>query len=248
MSARPWLSIVTATYNAAATIGALQDSIEAQNFANFEWIIQDGASSDHTVDMLRARADGTRAVIESAPDAGIYDAFNRALNRARGRYVLFVGADDAFHDSDVLADLSALVAKEPGEPDLILGSVAYPSGATFRSRLGRRTRVLNTVHHQGALYHRRLFDDFRYDITSRIVADYELNLLAHLRGVIPLSVDRVFTVCGPDGVSRTTDEYGLYRDLHTIRRRHLGPVASVAYWAVGVANVTRRRMMKRRQR
>jgi hypothetical protein len=75
---------------------------------------------------------------------------------------------------------------------------------------------------------------------ARVVADYELNLIAHLGSFRALSTDRVFATCGDDGVSRTSNEYALYRDMHDIRKRHMAPWRSRLYWAVGVANVVRR--------
>ncbi|UIN31109.1 glycosyltransferase [Microbacterium binotii] len=245
MNSAPWLSIITATYNAADTVAQLRDSIAAQSFRSFEWLVQDGGSSDETLQLLEEDRETTNLRVESEPDKGIYDAFNKAIQRATGQYVLFLGADDLLNDDLVLSDLHEAVAQSDRTPGLVLGTAVYPSGESMTSRLGWKTRILNTVHHQAVLYRRDLFRDFSYDISNRIIADYELNLIAHLTSLSTLQTTRVIAKCGDDGISRTTNEYQLYRDMHILRTRHISRLSSRMYWAIGIANVTRRAIGRR---
>ena len=86
-SFKPLISIVTATYNAAAHLQGLIASIKAQTDRDFEWVVADGSSSDDTLDILK-RIEGVSMLVDSQPDYGIYDAFNRAIKLARGDYYL----------------------------------------------------------------------------------------------------------------------------------------------------------------
>lgn len=88
------LSVVTATYNAAAVLPRLIRSLRAQKDLNFEWVVADGASSDGTLRLLQDVRDDLRIRVDSRPDFGIYDALNRAVQMASGDYYLVVGADD----------------------------------------------------------------------------------------------------------------------------------------------------------
>ena len=96
----PLISIVTITYNAARELPATVESVLAQDFRDFEHIVVDGASSDETLAVARRNPD---ARIVSERDRGLYDAMNKGLRLARGKYVLFLNAGDAFHSSDTLS-------------------------------------------------------------------------------------------------------------------------------------------------
>jgi len=74
-------------------IPALADNVLEALGAKDEWVVQDGASEDGTVECIEDLHD-ERIRTESRPDAGIYDAMNRAVVRASGDYILFLGADD----------------------------------------------------------------------------------------------------------------------------------------------------------
>jgi glycosyltransferase involved in cell wall biosynthesis len=89
---RPSISIITVTFNAGASLPTLIDSLRAQSDRNFEWIVVDGASTDETIDLLKA-SDIVGTWI-SEPDFGIYDALNKAIRLSTGEYYLVLGADD----------------------------------------------------------------------------------------------------------------------------------------------------------
>ena len=115
---QPLLSIITVTWNAAGVIAPTIASLKAQTCRDFEWLVIDGASRDNTLSLVReAGIDGTRVVSE--PDSGLYDAMNKGLARACGRYVLFLNAGDALADADTLARYAAAAGE--GDPDVIYG-------------------------------------------------------------------------------------------------------------------------------
>ena len=89
----PAISVVTVCRNAAKELPAAAASVLAALGPQDEWVVQDGASTDGSVEWLRGLGD-PRVKLESRPDGGIYDAMNQAARRAAGAYVLFLGADD----------------------------------------------------------------------------------------------------------------------------------------------------------
>lgn len=98
----PLFSIITVTYNAAATIRATLESVDAQTCALYEHLLVDGCSSDTTLDIVAA-APNPRRHVSSRPDDGIYDAMNRAISEAKGDYLIFLNSGDRFHSADTLA-------------------------------------------------------------------------------------------------------------------------------------------------
>lgn len=236
---QPKLSIITATYNAGQHIPELSASIAKVPADHVEWVVIDGGSRDGTVEFLRQQA--VAHYLLSEADAGIYDAMNKGVRASRGQYLLFLGADDRLIDGSIERLLAAIDAQEQ-PADIVLGKVELEGTGVFTSRLGWLTNVINSVHHQGALYARSLFADFRYRTDVPVVADYELNFLAFRRGVTTLKTDVLIAYCGGDGISRTTRQIGLYRSMHRLRRSHLGQWESLAYLAIGLTNVARRKV------
>ena len=95
------ISIITICYNRASTIESAIQSVLSQNYANKEYIVVDGGSTD-----------GTQAVIEryrseishyiSEPDKGMYDALNKAIQLATGDLVMILHSDDEFYNEKVV--------------------------------------------------------------------------------------------------------------------------------------------------
>ncbi len=97
----PTFSIITVTYNAEATIEVTLRSVQQQTYRQIEHIIVDGGSKDHTLSIIEKYKDGYLHVI-SEPDKGLYDAMNKGIRLAKGDYLCFLNAGDAFHEVDTL--------------------------------------------------------------------------------------------------------------------------------------------------
>ncbi|MCW3835395.1 glycosyltransferase family 2 protein [Sphingomonas canadensis] len=114
------LSIVTVSWNAAATIGDTLRSVAAQTGADIEHIVIDGGSRDDTMAIVGRFPHVARAVSE--PDKGIYDAMNKGLALATGDAVGFLNSDDFFCRTDAAARIAA--GLEASGADLVSGAVA----------------------------------------------------------------------------------------------------------------------------
>lgn len=112
MKNKPLISIITITYNAADSITPTMESVAMQTFRDFEHIIVDGASEDPTIPIAR-KIGGKELRILSEPDKGLYDAMNKGLRMAGGKYVLFLNAGDAFHAPDVLEKYADAAVNDP---------------------------------------------------------------------------------------------------------------------------------------
>lgn len=109
----PLLTIVTVTFNAAAVIAPTLQSVKEQTCGDFEYLVVDGASGDGTLQLVEAAGIPATRVI-SEPDKGLYDAMNKAIDHAAGRYLVWMNAGDAFAAPDSLARIAAHVAGNPG--------------------------------------------------------------------------------------------------------------------------------------
>lgn len=111
--ATPLFSIITVTYNAASVITPTLQSVKAQHLSDFEHLIIDGASKDDTVKIAQ-NAGIAQLKVLSEPDKGLYDAMNKGLRRATGKYLIFLNAGDAFADGDTLDRLAECAKENPG--------------------------------------------------------------------------------------------------------------------------------------
>lgn len=96
----PLISLVLATKNAMPHLKNAIENIRKQKYRNFELIVQDGASTDGTVEFLQTITDLPRIEIVSEPDIGIGQAYNRGILRSKGDLICFTAADEClFEDS-----------------------------------------------------------------------------------------------------------------------------------------------------
>lgn len=87
------VSVITPVYNAEAYLGETIRSVLGQSLSDFEWIVVDDGSTDGTSRLLSSLID-PRVRIVRQENGGVSAARNAGLDRARGRYVTFVDADD----------------------------------------------------------------------------------------------------------------------------------------------------------
>jgi glycosyltransferase involved in cell wall biosynthesis len=90
-------TVFTPTYNRAATLARVYDSLQYQTFRDFEWVIVDDGSEDETADLVerwRSECDFPIRYVWQ-PNQGKHIAFNRGVELARGEFFLTLDSDDA---------------------------------------------------------------------------------------------------------------------------------------------------------
>ncbi len=207
---RPLVSAIVAVRNGAATLQRCLDSIAAQDFGPCETIVIDGASTDGTREMLeRNRRAGVVSSYLSEPDTGVYNAWNKGIARARGRWICFLGCDDAFHDPAALRELVRAGEADPAGARIVYGRInrVTASGVLIET-IGEpwhqaRAAFLDgfNIPHPGTLHHRSIFEERgAFDESYRIAGDYHL-LLGELAERPAVFVDRVVLDMGFGGLS-----------------------------------------------
>lgn len=174
----PLFSIVTITFNAASTLPATMKSVAAQSCADFEHIIIDGASNDDTLSIARRLGRRDLRII-SEPDNGLYDAMNKGLNMARGKYVIFLNSGDAFASPVTLSQYAE--AAEKVDADIIYADtlIVNCQRQILRNRHLNVPEVLTAdsfshgmlICHQAFCVKRELAPE--YDLQYRFSADYD---------------------------------------------------------------------------
>ena len=122
------ISIITATYNSAATIEDTIKSVLSQTYKHYEYIIIDGLSKDNTLEIVRKykpQFEG-RMKILSESDKGIYDAMNKGFKIATGDILMLINSDDLFARPDALQLIVDTFEKYP-DTDGVYADLNYVS-------------------------------------------------------------------------------------------------------------------------
>ncbi len=116
------ISIITAIYNARATIETAIKSVINQTYPHIEYIIVDGGSTDGTLDIIEKYRPFIHQFV-SEPDKGIYDALNKGVKMATGDIVGFLHADDLFDHDDIIDSIAHSFATK--NASAIYGDLEY---------------------------------------------------------------------------------------------------------------------------
>ncbi len=180
------ISIITATYNSEKTLRDTIESVQRQDYADIEHILVDGASTDSTVDIIRAYASVSSHTMKwvSEKDGGIYDAMNKGIAMATGDVVGILNSDDYFTADDIISrmvssfsepDLDAVYGDihfiHDGEPDKITRYYSSRWFSPFWVRFGFMPA------HPSLYVRRRVYETVgRYKLDYKIGADFEMTV------------------------------------------------------------------------
>jgi putative colanic acid biosynthesis glycosyltransferase len=115
---------------------------------------------------------GRRLNFISEPDAGIYDAMNKGLARAKGDYLIFLNAGDVFASEEILSEIKIALEKNDIRPGFIYGD-SIENGHPKIARSHRKIMQGLFTHHQAMFYRREDIGKLRYDTSYEIAADYD---------------------------------------------------------------------------
>ena len=178
------ISIITTTYNSAATIKDTLQSVNEQTYHNIEHIIVDGASKDNTLDIVRGYGERVSKTI-SEPDKGIYDAMNKGIRAATGDIIGILNSDDFFASFDVI---SKIVSEFENNPTLegVYTNLYYVKQEApqtivrhWISEPFREKSFFKGWHppHPTLYLRRNVYDKYGlFDINFSLAADFELML------------------------------------------------------------------------
>lgn len=220
----PSVSIVMATYNPGDALEETLHSIYSQTWRDYEIIVIDGGSSDGTLNFLRSQGDRINCWI-SEPDEGVYDAYNKGIELARGEWVYFIGAGDVLAGDNVLERVfSSPIRGNLVYADVLLGK----GGRRYDGKFSRFKICRRNICHQSIFYRRSLFRDLgKFEKKYRILADRAFNMKCFGdRRIRPVYLDMVVAVFKKGGLSDggpdwEFDEDRLYLIRECFGRRYL---------------------------
>ena len=218
------LSIISINRNNAGGLRKTIESVLAQTYRDIEYIIIDGASTDNSVDVIRAsalQAEGLAMKWISEKDNGIYNAMDKGIKMATGEYIQILNSGDILAAPNVT---ERMLAAMPDGVDILYGNMVkydYTSnkiiGKSGEVEYSLRQYYSGTLNHDCCYIRRDLFETYGlYDENLRIVSDWKWFLqaigLGHLK---PVYVDIDVTIFDASGISETN------MDLRNKERRQV---------------------------
>jgi glycosyltransferase involved in cell wall biosynthesis len=227
LMSEPWLTIITVCKNIATEIGDTCESVVKQTLQNFEWMVVDGASTDGTLTVLeKYRPQITRLISE--PDSGIYNAMNKGIGAATGKYLLFLNGGDYLATDTVLSE----VFSRDLDADIIYGNgfLQHSDGGIETSELMPSviTKVFfaqHTLLHQSTFIRRSLFDRYGlYNENYRVVSDWEKWIVFAENGCSFVKIDLAVAFYRNGGISSSIGENESHHiEWQQVRKAHFSP-------------------------
>lgn len=229
-------SVITVCWNVASEIERTLKSVAGQKDAGFEYIVIDGGSTDGTLSVIERYRDRVDILV-SEKDKGIYNAMNKGLRFAHGRYAIFMNAGDCFASESVLADVESMIRNHVGKegvdqmalPALVYGDYMRVDGdeasQVIPARSASKAWYGMFASHQSMFYNVDFLrqNNLEYDESYRIAADYKLTLEVVKRAGVEhvLQVPVCIARFDLGGVSHANQDKGL-NEADRVRKEVLG--------------------------
>lgn len=218
------VSVITVCYNAARLLPMTIESILAQDYDNYEYIIQDGNSSDDTRRIIeeyapRFEEKGILLRFVSESDGGIYDAMNKAVSISSGTWISFMNAGDCFYSSSVLSYIFS--EKTYPSSAIIYGDCAeYEYGRFYLfPKNPDNIRSAMPFSHQSMFARRELLSRYPFRTEYRYSADYDFILNAHDMELHFADVGCVVCITTKDGLS-SVNYHEMLKESARIKESH----------------------------
>ena len=167
------LSIITINLNNREGLEKTLNSVFEQSIKSFEYIVIDGGSNDGSKELI-ANHQTKFTYWLSEPDRGIYEAMNKGIERANGKYLLFLNSGDFFTDNKVLQQVATAIKKDKSDifyTDIIINN----RRKTYPQQISLSFLFKTSLCHQSTLIKRSIFREFGlYDLRYNLIADWYL--------------------------------------------------------------------------
>ena len=227
-------SVITVTYNAEKTLERTIKSVQEQTYAHIEHIIVDGKSNDGTVDLIK-QYQNEKTHWRSEKDSGIYDAMNKATEMAKGEYICYLNAGDAFYEKETIEKIIT-AAQNNDLPDILYGEtvVVNNNGYFLHNRRLKAPKSLNwksfkqgmLVCHQAFIIKRTLFNP--YDLTYRYSSDVDwcIRLMKKTDSITNTNTTLIRYL--NEGIT-TANRKASLKERYRIMAKHYGGISTFLY-------------------
>ncbi|MEN8193576.1 MAG: glycosyltransferase family 2 protein [Bacteroidota bacterium] len=202
---KPLVTIITVVFNGESYLEETIQSVLQQSYDNVEYIIIDGGSTDGTIDIIKKYEDQIDYWV-SEKDRGIYDAMNKGLTLAVGKFIGIINADDWYEVSAIELSINAL---QENNADYSIGNCRKVPSNVYVQPI--YPLIKGTVYQEMMYPHISAFikyDVYKsiglFDTIYKIVADYDMALKIHQNNYNVVYVNETIATIIEGGVSSDT--------------------------------------------
>lgn len=225
--AGPLLTIVTVVRNGELSLAGTIASVAAQKTGDVEYIVIDGASTDRTLDIIEAQCEHIDYWL-SEPDRGIYEAMNKGIRAANGRFIGMLNSGDCYEEGALQLVIDE-IRRSPARHLVLAGGVAMldAEGRTAAVNMSDAGSLRNRyrfmpLSHPAMFLTKSIHADigmYREDLV--ISSDYDLLLKILERGVEIRFIPAVLTRMQAGGISESPRTiFTRLREGFDIRRKY----------------------------
>jgi len=217
----PKVSIITVVYNGIVHLEQTIKSVINQTYANIEYIVIDGGSTDSTVELLK-KYDEHIDFWVSEKDEGIYDAMNKGIAKATGDIVGLINADD-WYEEDAVAQVVQTFLES--DADVVHGSmrIINENESSFVKKVDKELYNIQKgmlLNHPTVFAKRALYEQYGlFNLSYMIVADWEMMVRWHLSSVKFVGIDDTLANFRMGGVSSAHLKKS-FKEKHMVRVAH----------------------------
>lgn len=209
-TSKPLISVITICYNAKQSIEETILSVINQDSLCYEYIVVDGNSTDGTLDIIKTYSNSISKWI-SEPDTGIYNAMNKAVKIASGRYCLFMNAGDYMANNSVLKWVTPYLRDNA----IYVGGCVTTKNGTLDDWYYSPQNPTLELFYSGSLQHQasfipvELLREIPYDESLRMVSDWKFWISCIvLRNYSYFSIPVTICIFNMDGMTYKQKDIG----------------------------------------
>lgn len=238
MKEMPLVSIITPAYNCSKTILETFKSIENQSYSNWEWIVVEDHSSDNTFELVNNLATANKKIVllRTPKNSGTAIARNLAIDKAKGRFISFLDADDLWKPNKLQTQIDFMLKNNASftysnydvltEDDKITSFVPKKDFADYRTLLKRNDIGCLTV-----AYDTLKVGKAYMPLDAQKREDYAAWLDVTKRGIVAIRINENLAIYRLGNATLTSNKKKMIKYHYRVYRHHekMGILKSLYY-------------------
>lgn len=192
----PFVTVITPVHNLlennlADDFNLLVQLLDMQTYPNIEHLIMDNGSDDGTIEFLKDYKNQGYLTFYSQKDTSKFNAYNKGIMHAKGKYITFLSPDDFIHDITSIYDIVNLMETNNADFSFAPAYCRHPEGFVFLFAPAMHTAFqVMPCARQAMFFKKSMLEKENYfDEKFKLMADFDLIMRIIMKGYTPIYFD-----------------------------------------------------------